>query len=38
MTIQPQPEQEHCIEETLRTGAYRSPDDVNDRPLASAAF
>ena len=33
MTIHLNPEQEHQITEALRTGAYRSPDDVIDRAL-----
>ena len=33
MTIHLNPEQEHRIAEALRTGAYRSPDDVIDRAL-----
>lgn len=33
MNIQLNPEQEQRIEEALRSGAYRSPDDVIDRAL-----
>lgn len=33
MAIQLKPEQENRITEALRTGAYRSPDDVIDRAL-----
>ena len=33
MTIHLKPEQEHRIAQALRTGAYRSPDDVIDRAL-----
>jgi Arc/MetJ-type ribon-helix-helix transcriptional regulator len=33
MAIQLNPEQEHRIEEALRSGAYQSPEDVIDRAL-----
>jgi len=33
MPMQLKPEQEHRIAETLRSGAYQSPDDVIDRAL-----
>jgi Arc/MetJ-type ribon-helix-helix transcriptional regulator len=33
MTIHLNPEQEHRIAEALRSGAYRSTDDVIDRAL-----
>jgi antitoxin ParD1/3/4 len=33
MSIQLNPQQEQRIEEALRSGAYRSPDDVIDRAL-----
>ena len=33
MAIQLNPEQEHRVTEALRSGAYRSPDDVIDRAL-----
>ncbi len=33
MTIQLKPEQQHRITEALRSGAYRSSDDVIDRAL-----
>jgi len=33
MTIDLNPEQEHRIAEALRSGAYRSADDVIDRAL-----
>ncbi len=33
MAIQLKPEQEHCIAEVLRSGAYSSSDDVLDRAL-----
>jgi Arc/MetJ-type ribon-helix-helix transcriptional regulator len=33
MAIQLNPNQEHRVAEALRSGAYRSPDDVIDRAL-----
>jgi Arc/MetJ-type ribon-helix-helix transcriptional regulator len=33
MTLQLSPEQETRVAEALRSGAYRSPDDVIDRAL-----
>jgi len=33
MTLQLSPEQENRVAEALRSGAYRSPDDVIDRAL-----
>jgi antitoxin ParD1/3/4 len=33
MAIQLKPEQEHRIEEAVRSGAYSNPDDVIDRAL-----
>jgi putative addiction module CopG family antidote len=33
VTIQLKPEQEHCISEAVRSGAYQSPDDVIERAL-----
>jgi len=33
MTIHLKPEQEHRIDEALRSGVYQSPDEVIDRAL-----
>ncbi len=33
MSIDLKPEQEHRVAEALRSGAYRSPEDVIDRAL-----
>ncbi len=33
MAIQLKPEQEHRVAEALRSGVYRSPEDVIDRAL-----
>ena len=33
MTVQLSPQQEHRVAEALRSGVYRSPDDVIDRAL-----
>jgi Arc/MetJ-type ribon-helix-helix transcriptional regulator len=33
MTLQLSPQQEHRVEEALRSGVYQSPDDVIDRAL-----
>jgi len=33
MTIQLKPEQEHRIAEAVRSGAYRSPEDVMEKAL-----